>query len=120
MNPSGADRVGGRIALPIRLVMLATLLAVALIATMGWYVWNSVQVLEQVQVRPFRLLALNGEVAYLNESVWASARLRMFTKDPAWLENYQRTLALQNAKLAQFQSLAPGLYDSSAAGALCS
>ena len=118
MTPSGADRVGGANALPIRLVMLATLLAVALIATMGWYVWNSVQVLREVQERTFRLLALTGEIAYLNESVWAAARLRMSTKDPAWLENYQRTLALQNAKLAQFQSLAPDLYDGSAAGTL--
>jgi Signal transduction histidine kinase len=118
MTPSGADRVGGANALPIRLVMLATLLAVALIATMGWYVWNSVQVLEQVQERTFRLLALNGEIAYLNESVWASARLRMSTGDPGWLETYQRTLAVQNTKLSQFQSLAPGLYDGPAAGML--
>ena len=68
MIPKGADKVGGAKALPIRLVMLATLLALALIASMGWYVWNSVRVLHAVQDRTFRLLALTGQVSYLSES----------------------------------------------------
>jgi hypothetical protein len=52
MFPKGADKVGGAKALPIRLVMVATLLALALIASMGWYVWNSVRVLHAVQNTP--------------------------------------------------------------------
>ena len=114
MPPSGADKLGGANALPIRLVMLATALALALIASLGWYVWNSVQVLRQVQVRTFRLLELSGEVAYLNESVWASARLRLSTGDQRWAERYRSMLDRRNEVLAQFQSLAPDLYDSPA------
>src|SRR5438477_573541 len=74
MTSSAADKVNTASVLPIRLVILATFLALALIASMGWYVWNSVHVLHEVQVRTFRLLALTGEIADLNESVWASAR----------------------------------------------
>jgi signal transduction histidine kinase len=118
MTPKGVDKVGGANALPIRLVMLATLLALALIASMGWYVWNSVQVLRGVQVRTFRLLALTGEISYLNEAVWASARLRMSTGEARWLDRYQSMLARRNAALAQFQTLAPDMYDSPAAGKL--
>jgi signal transduction histidine kinase len=115
MFPKGADKVGGANALPIRLVMLATLLALALIASMGWYVWNSVRVLHAVQDRTFRLLALNGQVSYLNEAVWASARLRMSTGEARWLDRYQSMLARRNDALAQFQTLAPDLYNSAAA-----
>src|ERR1700704_1089462 len=118
MTPAGSNKAGVANALPIRLVMLATALALALIASMGWYVWNSVQVLREVQVRTFRLLELTGEIAYLNESVWASARLRMSTGEARWLVRYQTMLARRNAALAQFQALAPDLYDSPAAGQL--
>jgi signal transduction histidine kinase/ActR/RegA family two-component response regulator len=115
MTPSGADKLGGAAnALPIRLVMLATALALALIASLGWYVWNSVQVLRQVQVRTFRLLDLSGEIAYLNESVWASARLRLSTGDERWKERYRVMLDRRNQALAQFQSLAPDIYESPA------
>src|ERR1700680_2775242 len=118
MIPKGPDKVGGANALPIRLVMLATLLALALIASMGWYVWNSVRVLHAVQDRTFRLLALTGQVSYLNEAVWASARLRMSTGEARWLDRYQSMLARRNDALAQFQTLAPDLYNSPAAATL--
>jgi signal transduction histidine kinase len=118
MISQGADKAGGGNPLPIRLVMLATLLALALIASMGWYVWNSVQVLRAVQVRTFQLLALTGEISYLNESVWASARLRMSTGDPGWQDRYQGMLARRKATLAQLQTLAPEAYDSPAAATL--
>src|SRR5882672_9573334 len=93
MNPTGDGKVRVASALPIRLVMLATALALALIASVGWYVWNSVQVLREVEVRTFRLLALTGEIGYLNESVWISARLRISTGEPRWMDRYQSTLA---------------------------
>src|ERR1051325_11217188 len=112
MTSSGSDKVNAENALPIRLVMLATLLALALIASMGWYVWNSVQVLHEVQVRTFHLLALTGEIADLNESVWASARLRLATREPKWLERYRTALARRNAAMEEFRSLAPDLYNS--------
>src|SRR6266542_1593831 len=112
MTPSGAKKVRIANALPIRLVMLATALALALIASMGWYVWNSVKVLREVQVRTFRLVALTGEIAYLNESVWYSARLRMSTGEDRWLDRYKSMLERRNTALAQFQLLAPDLYDS--------
>src|SRR5579862_5578757 len=115
MNSIGPDKVGGANALPIRLVMLATLLALALIASMGWYVWNSVRVMREVQVRTFRLLAATGQIAYLNESVWASARLRMSTGEARWLERYQSMLARRTAALAEFQTLASDQYGSPAA-----
>src|SRR5215831_18372166 len=118
MTHSEGDKAGGANALPIRLVMLATLLALALIASMGWYVWNSVQVLREVQARTFRLLALTGEISYLNESVWASARLRMSTGDPGWQDRYQGMLVRRKAALAQLQTLAPDIYDSPAATTL--
>ena len=88
MTPVASNKVGVANALPIRLVMLATALALALIASMGWYVWNSVQVLREVQVRTFRLLSLAGEIAYLNESVWISARLRISTGEPRWMDQH--------------------------------
>ena len=112
MSMPAGDKVNEANALPIRLVISATFLALALIASMGWYVWNSVQVLHEVQVRTFHLLALTGEIADLNESVWASARLRLATKEPRWLERYRTTLARRNAALEEFRSLAPDLYDS--------
>ena len=112
MTPSAAEKVNGVNALPIRLVILATFLALALIASMGWYVWNSVQVLHEVQVRTFRLLALTGEIADLNESVWASARLRIATNEARWLERYRTTLARRNAALEEFRRVAPDLYES--------
>src|SRR5438045_7061648 len=112
MTSSAAEKVNAANALPIRLVILATFLALALIASMGWYVWNSVQVLHEVQVRTFRLLALTGEIADLNESVWASARLRISTDEARWLERYRTTLARRNAALAEFRRLAPDLYHS--------
>ena len=99
MFPKGADRVGGAKALPIRLVMVATLLALALIASMGWYVWNSVRVLHAVQDRTFRLLALTGRVSYLNEAVWASARLRMSTGEARWLDRYGSMMSRRNDAL---------------------
>src|SRR5712692_4120516 len=114
MTPAGSNKVGVANALPIRLVMLATALALALIANMGWYVWNSVQVLREVQVRTFRLLALTGEIAYLNEAVWASARLRMSTGEDRWLDRYGATLERRNRALAKFHELAPDLYDNPA------
>src|SRR5216117_3365280 len=118
MTPSGPARVRVANALPIRLVMLATALALALIASMGWYVWNSVQVLREMQVRTFRLLSLAGEIAYLNESVWISARLRISTDEPRWMDRYQRTLARRNAALAEFQTLDPNLYEGPAVSGL--
>src|SRR5260370_22667024 len=118
MTSSGVAEVNDANALPIRLVMLATLLALALIASMGWYVWSSVQVLREVQTRTFRLLALTGEIAYLNESVWASARLRISTGEDRWLDRYGAMLAQRNKALAEFRELAPHLYDSPAASEL--
>jgi len=120
MTSSGSDKVNAENALPIRLVMLATLLALTLIASMGWYVWNSVQVLRAVQVRTFRLLALTGEIAYLNESVWSSAKLRISTGQDRWLDRYTAMLAQRNRALAEFHQLAPELYDSPAASELIS
>src|SRR5258705_6656375 len=111
MTPSGVDQVRPANALPIRLVMLATALALALIASMGWYVWNSVQVLHEVQVRTFRLLTLTGEIAYLNESVWISARLRSSTAEPRWMDRYRIMLERRNAALAEFRTLDPDLYE---------
>jgi signal transduction histidine kinase/ActR/RegA family two-component response regulator len=118
MTPAGSNKVGVANALPIRLVMLATALALALIASMGWYVWNSVQVLREVQVRTFRLLSLTGEIAYLNESVWISARLRISTGEQRWMDRYQSTLARRNAALAEFQTLDPNLYEGPAVSEL--
>src|SRR5712692_6308797 len=103
MTPAAFNRVRVANALPIRLVMLATALALALIASMGWYAWNSVQVLRQVQVRTFRLLSLTGEIAFLNESVWISARLRMSTGEDRWMRRYQAMLARRNAAVAECQ-----------------
>jgi signal transduction histidine kinase/ActR/RegA family two-component response regulator len=120
MTPYGADKVRVASALPIRLVMLATALALALIASMGWYVWNSVQVLHEVQVRTFRLLSLTGEIAYLNESVWVSARLRMSTGQPRWMDRYQTMLARRNRALGEFRTLDPELYDGPAVRELLS
>jgi hypothetical protein len=79
--------------------MVATLLALALIASMGWYVWNSVRVLHAVQDRTFRLLALTGRVSYLNEAVWASARLRMSTGEARWLDRYGSMMSRRNDAL---------------------
>src|SRR5262249_35570284 len=118
MTPAGSNKVGVANALPIRLVMLATALALALIASLGWYVWNSVQVLREVQVRTFRLLSLTGEIAYLNESVWISERLRVSTGEPRWMDRYQSTLARGNTALAEFQTLDPNLYGGSAVSEL--
>src|SRR5712692_8161171 len=118
MTPAGSNKVGVANALPIRLVMLATALALALIASMGWYVWNSVQVLRAVQVRTFRLLSLTGEIAYLNESVWISARLRISTGERRWMDRYQSTLARRNAALVEFQTLDPNLYEGPAVSEL--
>jgi hypothetical protein len=115
MTPSGADQVGGPNALPIRLVMLATALALALIASMGWYVWNSVEVLHEVQMRTFRLLSLTTEIAYLNEPIWTSARLRVTTGDERWRERYSSMLARRNAAIDQFRTLAPDLFENPAA-----
>src|SRR2546425_9859694 len=107
MTPIASDKISVANALPVRLITLATALALALIASMGWYVWNSVQVLHEVQVRTFRLLALTGEIRELNESVWASARLRISTNEARWLESYHTKLARRNAALAEFRRLAP-------------
>src|SRR5204863_3537658 len=117
MTSSGSDKVNAENALPIRLVMLATLLALTLIASMGWYVWNSVQVLRAVQVRTFRLLTVTGDIAYLNESVWTSARLRLSTGEEKWLDRYESMLTRRNTAFEEFRTLAPGLYDSPAASA---
>src|SRR2546425_3905959 len=97
MTPVASGKISVANALPVRLITLATALALALIASMGWYVWNSVQVLHEVQARTFRLLALTGEIAYLNESVWASARLRMSTGQEKWRDRYQAMLARRDA-----------------------
>jgi signal transduction histidine kinase/ActR/RegA family two-component response regulator len=110
MSPSGPDKHAGANALPIRLVTVATALALALIASLGWYVWNSVQVLQQVQNRTFRLLELTGEIAYLNESIQSSARLRVSTGDAHWLDRYESMLARRNRALADFRTLAPEGY----------
>ena len=118
MSLQGADKVGAVNPLPIRLVMLATLLALALIASMGWYVWNSMQVLRAVQERTFRLLTLTGDIAYLNESVWASARLGMSTGDAVWLDRYQGMLARRRSAATEFHALAPDLFGSPAASRL--
>src|SRR6266550_1054250 len=115
MTPSGADKLGGANALPIRLVMVATALALALIASMGWYVWNSVQVLRQVEDRTFRLLELTGQISYLNEAVQSSARLNATTGDARWLDRYETMLAQRKAALAEFRSIAPDIYDGKAA-----
>src|SRR3954449_6667971 len=111
MTPSGSDKLGGANALPIRLVMVATALALALIASLGWYVWNSDQVSRDVQDRTFRLLQLTGQIAYLNEAVQSSARLRVSTEDASWLTRYESMLARRNAALAEFRSLAPDVYE---------
>src|SRR5437016_11652511 len=102
-------------ALPVKLITLASALALALIASMGWYVWNSAQVLREVQDRTFRLLALTGEITYLNESVWASARLRVSTGEERWLDRYGTMLARLDAAFAQLRTLAPDLYRGPAA-----
>src|SRR4051794_26302075 len=115
MSHSGADKLGIANALPIRLVMLATALAIALIASLGWYVWNSAQVFRQVEDRTFRLLELTGEFAYLNEAVQSSARLHVSTNDAGWLNRYEKVLARRNAALAEFRSMAPEVYEEPAA-----
>src|SRR5438132_7100282 len=115
MTPAPADKPGLANALPIRLVTVATALALALIASLGWYVWNSVQVLQAVQGETFRLLELTGEIAYLNESVQSAARLHLSTKDPRWLARYEDSLGRRYAALDEFQKLAPNAYRGAAA-----
>ncbi len=115
MTPASTDRVGAPNPLPIRLVMVATALALALIAGMGWYVWSSVRVLHNVQVRTFRLLKLTGEIAYLDESVSASARLRVSTGEQRWLTQYRNQLVRRDAAAAEFHAVAPELSDAPAA-----
>src|SRR5258705_6528134 len=107
MTPAG-DRAAND--LPIRLVMVATALALALIASMVWYVLSSWKVLREVQDRTFRLLTLTGEISYLNESVWISARLRTTTGQQRWMDRYESALERRNAALTEFQNLDPELY----------
>src|SRR3954469_788814 len=113
MPPSGADKLGGANALPIRLVMVATALALALIASLGWYVWNSVQVIRQSQTQTFRLLDLTREIAYLNEAIASSARLRASAREQRWLDRYLDMSKRRVEALRQFRALAPELADSS-------
>src|SRR5205085_2230521 len=59
-----------------------------------------------------------GEIAYLNESVWISARLSASTGDPRWVVRYRGTLDRRNAALAEFQALDPELYEEQAVSQL--
>ena len=104
--------------MPIRLVLFATALALALIASIGWYVWNSVQVLREVEARTFRLLELTGEMAYLDESLSSSARLRMSTGDPIWLDRYRNSLILRDRAIDQFREIGPEVAGSAPAKAM--
>ena len=110
-RPAGANP------LPIRLIMLATALALALIASLGWYVWDSVQSLRAVQARSFRLVELTGEITYLNEALWVSARLGTRAEEGNWLERYHRLAARRRAALEEFERLATSEFQSSAAQA---
>ncbi|MEO7653105.1 MAG: ATP-binding protein [Bryobacteraceae bacterium] len=100
--------------LPIRLVMLATALALALIAGLGWYVWNSVQVLQQLEVATFRTLELAGEVTYLNEALSAAARLRVSAAEDIGREEYERLLLRRNAVLTDLRKVIPDLWSNPA------
>jgi hypothetical protein len=111
--PKWPDKHVAGAPLPIRLVMLATALALALIASLGWYIWNSVHVLREVQVRTFHVLDLTGRVAYFNEAVWTSARLRSANED-WWEKRYRDSVQRRNQTVGQIRDLAPELYHSAA------
>jgi signal transduction histidine kinase/CheY-like chemotaxis protein len=117
MRGNRADKRGAGQSLPIRLVMLATALALALIASLGWYIWNSVHVLSEVQVRTFRLLDLTGRITNLNEAAWTSARLRAANED-WWEKRYHESVQRRAEALSQMRNLAPEVYHSAAGVAL--
>src|SRR5579863_448244 len=110
MTRVGADKVGAAKALPIRLVMFATVLALAIILGLGWYTWSAGRALHESQAGAFRLLDLTGKIAYWNESVSAAARLAMSTGEAGWSERYQSSVAQRDAAMAQLHDLAPELY----------
>lgn len=111
-------KAAGANPLPIRLIMLATGLALALITALGWYVWNSVQVLKTVQQNTFSLLELTGDIRYLNEDLWISARLRTTSGEERWAAQYREQTTRRGEAFARFQELDPKLYSSPEAVAL--
>ncbi len=61
--------------LPIRLVMVATALALALIAGLGWYVWTSMQTVRSLRFRTFEAVAGASEIRGLNAAIVGACRL---------------------------------------------
>ena len=113
MNRAGANKISGANALPIRLVMFATVLALAIIAGLGWYTWTAGQALHEAQAGAFRQLELSGKIAYWNESVSAAARHAMSTGEAVWVDRYQDAVAQRrDAAVSQLRTLAPLLYAS--------
>jgi signal transduction histidine kinase/AmiR/NasT family two-component response regulator len=88
--------------------MLATVLALALIATLGWYVWSSVEAIQRVQGREGRLVELTAAMRHRNESLSLAAQLAIRTADPRWIERYQEILASRDAVLWELEALSGG------------
>jgi len=84
--------------LPIKLVMVATALALALIAGLGWYVWTTITVMESAHALTEQGLATVGEIRSLHDAIAAYARLRLREGPQPWQDRY-RALARRRDEL---------------------
>ena len=79
----------GAQSLPIRLVMVATSLALALIASVGWYVSDSADLLDADRIQAMVLVEDGGRIASLNDGLCLAARQFSISREGKWLRRYQ-------------------------------
>ncbi len=100
---------------PIRLLAVACALTVAVLAWLGWSVYDSNRLGILAEERSGRIAALRGRIVHLDEVLTMSIRMAASTGNPQWEERYRTFEPHLDAAIKEAMAIAPEAYSGDAA-----
>jgi len=92
---------------PIRLLTVAWLITLAVLAALGWSAWDSHHRLASVVQRAHQIQALQGRIVYLDEVLTMSARMAAESGDLSWEKRYREFEPQLDAAIKEALELLP-------------
>ncbi len=100
---------------PVRIVMGASVLTIALVASVVWLSWEMYRTHEKIQAQEIRLRELDGTIIHLSEVLTTSTRLAAATDDQAWEARYLHFKSKLDAAIKEAAALEPAAVQGEAA-----
>src|SRR5438874_2956401 len=96
-----------QIPFPVRLLVVATVCNLALLAGLGWYIRSSARAIASLQSQEVQTLERMGAARRASDNRIAAARMRLATGDGWWRVSHRDLQSDWRSALADLQRLAP-------------